>query len=995
MMQSTASRPAPAHQVALFKGAPRDYLNLGTLKIPYLVSYYIDESFHTTWVVRGRTKFKNLKGEDGLKFSISDHQFTLPKVEAVFISELPEYFKATGPGVDIILGRDFLTAYSFLFFKRAQGGLQLSRSCINRCKWPDKFDRPLDFYTAWYIDKMDKTKAGIAAFVNICSPFTTWRPYKPCYWDPKEDIGLCAMTQAMKTATQMPALDPGPVINIITNDEYAYKTYLPFLEIQHRDLSGTKNFQTLNPRLRDTVNRFLKYRKYYADRNGLNELLCVNMVYFRKQEYRKRYGSAKLEYAVQLAMLGAKMREFDTKDQLGLQLSNEHYYHFDNKTQVFAVPKIEVNKTLREILESYQQLNGTVPVGLSEYTPSSDETPIAGFTGENPPAPNPNVASEKKPLVPTPITIPNADKCATYSVEEAPINDPLEEEKSHSTLNFVPKIQKHAKHRHLVDFTLEEELEKMQQCGLSFPGLYSILDRLNSKDVTHSEKASILKETATQLQDLVKQSEEKGLAITELQRRNCDVIMAGARKQQEDLVIGAALAAKHFKGVVEGYFIREPADRALQGEIHPTNPTPIGLLSKRNTYLDPVNMNESTTSADARKRLDKHLLAVEMLKESGKLPRTSFLDDKIVAFDCHFTTPRGSLRGTAKANKNAEKLKMKAAKSKLDSAQAELAAAFSAIDLKFRENRRSNNGIFARATRNTEACEGFSKPPEPTTMRVLGGATWPSKTGRGQLLEPGSSGTASNRQGNHDRMASHPNSAAELNMDPKNIATEHRRPTQTSAQADTKIDMRKTPITPTTEKVGPNANGSSRKTPAGYPGGAIGLANIGGIPGDRYGNDWRHDNPAGEGRSSSFDEIYPPRSASGLKEPVLIPGTRKIGPEESVVSPTASQRTTGTIPITHGVPINLTAGGEESPLISRGITPKQLAEMTDLSPGGIQRSLNKPIGTLIDALVVSPELRKTTITAVNDTLGGSFLVEDEFARFLGLVEDQQVVALTA
>lgn len=979
-MQSTTLSVAPAHQVTLFKSAPRDYLNLGTLKSPYLVSYYIDESFHTTWVVRGRTKFKNLKGEDGLKFSISDHQFTLPKVEAVLISELPEYFQATGPGVDIILGRDFLTAYPFLFFKKTPGGLQLSKSCINRCKWPDKSERSIDFYTAWVIDKRDNTKAGTSAFVNICSPFSTWRPYKPCYWDPREDIGLCAMIQAMKTATQMPTLDPGPLINIITNDIGAYETYSPFLEIQHRDLSGSESFRALRPRLREMVNRLLQYRKIYADRNGLGELSCAHMINYQNQAHGE--GSAKLEYAVQLAKLGAKMLEFDTKSQLGSQLSSEHYYHFDTKTQVLAVPRKEVNKTLHRILQSYWQSNVTVPAALSEYSPSGDEIPVRGPTKEKIPTPNLNTAPKINPTIPTPTTMPNIEEHAMYPCpsDETLTHDPMEENTSHSTLAFVPDIQSHVKHRHLVDFTLEEELERMEQCGLSFPGLCSIFDRLKRNDVELYEKTAVLNETSTQLKDLVKQSEERGFAITELQRRNCDVIMAGARKQQEDLAIGAALAAKHFKGVVEGYFIRasqEAVGQPTRGVVHsvnlgPVDLTPIGLPPKEPNRLgrplENVNTHKDTGSDDAERRLEKHQLAVERLKQSGKLPTTSFPGDKIVAIDCRFIGPGGVVRGptrtddkahniSGKANENTERLKIKAAKSKLDSVEAELAAKFSEIDLKFRDNKRWETGA---STRGTNACENFNKAPAPATMRVFGGAVWPSKVGRGQLLELRRSKTES---------YSHPTRTVE-------------------SKNDTKVDLRKTQTT--TQKIGPRIDESSSKISRKYPKGVTGLANTGGIPGGRRGNDQRHDKFPGED-GSSFDEMYAPWSAFDSK--ALFESSRLDSEESS----THSERVMNSIPITNGVPINPRTNNKERPRIARGITPKQLAEMTEMSPGGVQRSLNKSIGTLIDALAVSPELRKTTITAVNDALGGSFLSEDELIRCLGvgLVEDQQVVAFTA
>lgn len=1007
-MQSSPSF-ALDHQVALFKNAPRDYLNLGTLKSPYLVSYYIDESFHTTWVVRGRTKFKTLKGEDGLKFAISDHQFSLPKVEAVLISELPEYFRTTGPGVDIILGRDFLTTYSFLFFKRASGALQLSKSCINRCKWPDKSDRSIDFYTAWVIDKRDETKAGISAFVNICSPFSTWRSYKPCYWDPREDIGLSAMILAMKTATQMPALEPGPVINIITNDNESYETYSPFIEIQLGDVRDSKPFQNLSLRLQEMVVRLLQYRKTYADRNGLKELSCVHMINYQKQEHRKLYGFAKLQYAVQLAKLGAKMVEFDTKDPSRYPISSNHYYHFDNKTQVLAVPKKQVNKTLHEILQSYQQLNGTVPAGLSDYSPSGDETPVRGPTKAKIPAPDSKAAPKKDLSIPIPTMTPNTKERATYPhlpTEELSARGPTKE--TRPTPTSVPNTQTHVKHRHLVDFALEEELEKMQQYGLSFPGLCSILDRLKRNDLALYEKTAILNETSTQLQHLVKQSEERGLAITERQRRNCDVIMAGARKQQEDLAIGAALAAKHFKGVVEGYFIRasqEAAGQPTRGVVHPitVDPTPIHFPPKRHTYLghtpenvDMLNIHEDAALVDPQKRLEKHRLAVEKLQQSGKLPRTSFSGDKIVAIDCRFIKSMEGAEGPARAsnahdisrraNENTERLRIKAAKSKLDSVETELAAKFSDIDQKFRDNRRRETGTF---TRDTKARENFNEDPEPepATVRIYGGAIWPSKMGRGQLFEMRNSGAVAKNQ-DHNRMESNRNPTVEPNTISKDTETEHKRPIQTNVKNDTKVETRKTQIT--THKIGSHADESSHKIPTKYPEGAIGLANIGGIPGDRGGNDPRHNKFPDEDGSSFGEIMYAPWNTIDPKE---FFGSSGLDSEGSSTNP---ERTTNDIPITNGVPINLTTDNGERPRIARGITPQQLAEMTELSPG-TQRILNKPIGTLIDALVVSPELRKTTITAVNDALGGSFLSEDELILCLsgGLAEDQQIVSLTA
>lgn len=1004
-MQSAVQTPPPAHQVALFKSAPRDYLNLGTIKIPYFVSYYIDESFHTTWVVRGRTRFKTLKGEDGLKFTISDHQFTLPKVEAVTISELPEYFRATGPGVDIILGRDFLVAYSFLFYRRAQVGLQLSRSCINRCKWPDKSDHYLDFYTAWAIDDTDKTKAGTAAFVNIFSPFSTWRPYKPCYWDPKEDIGLCAMTQAMKTATQMPALQPGPVINIITNDKYAYETYSPFMKVQHRDLGSCEFFLALNPRLRDIVSRFLEYRKDYAGLNGLEELSCVNMISFQNQEHRRRYRFANLEYAVQLAELGAKMLEFDTKGPMESQLPSEHYYHFDTKTQVFTVPKKEVNKTLREILQSYQKMTDTVSTGLSECSLSDGETPVRDIAKEKTSNPDPDIVPKNKISLPSLITMPGTGGRTTCPPNEAAPVGGFKKDKKPSPLTFVPKIQEYAKHRHIVDLTLEEELEKLQQSGLSLPGLRSILDRLNSKKVALHEKATVLNETTIQLQNLVRKSEEKGLAITERQRRNCDVIMAGAHRQQEDLVVGAALAAKHFKGVVEGYFIHASQEATGQPQevVHPTNSAtvdlnPIGLPPKCHTRLEhsvqrvyPINTHEGTASADARKRFEKHRLAVEKLQNEGKLPKTSFPNDIITAIDCRFIKS-GDVEGgparvdgygkahdiSGKASESTEWLKMKAAKSKLESVEADLAAKFSAIDLKSSANRRYwGNGAFTRGTRNVEEYEYISNTP----IRVLGGAIWPSKTGRGQLLVK--------NQYADNKVEGYPNPAAESNTISKDTKTEHKRSIQVDAQTNTKANPRKTSIT---EKVGFHTGEPSLKIPARYPGGAIGLANIGGIPGDRCGDIQRF---PGEDRRSAYGEMYAPWSIFDPKELPPTPRSNNSDPEECVTSPIISQRTSnGILIVNRALNSPIDSNKEERSHISRGITPKQLAEMTELSAEGVQINLNKPIGTLIDALVVSPELRKTTVTAVNEALGSCFLGDDEFVRYLGLSEDQQVVVLT-
>lgn len=992
---------APVHQVALFKSAPRDYLNLGSLKSPYLVSYYIDESFHTTWVVRGRTKFKNLKGEDGLKFFISDYPFSLSKVEAVLVSELPEYFKTTGPGVDIILGRDFLTAYSFLFFKKTQHYLQLSKSCINRCKWPDQLGNCLDFYTAWDINEADKSQAGTAAFVNICSPFSTWRPYKPCYWDPKEDIGLCAMTQAMKTASQMPISYPGPVINIITNDKYAFETSSRFLKVKYEDLSTCKHFQTLKPRLRDIVSRLLEYRMNYAVRNSLEELSCVNTIDYKNGEHRKSYRIENMEYAVRLARLGAKMKEFDVKGQLRSQLPTGQYYYFDTKMSVLAISKKETNKTLKEILQSYQQLTGCgqMSPSLVEYTSTDDEISIYGLSGDT--TSTLTFVPEKKPSTPMTITMSNThehdnhrkfldEEVSVHSLAEEGILTPiptLASERKSWTPKFtaVPAIKTRTRHSHLINFDLEEDLEKMQQSGYAIPELNSILNRLKSSEVTSNDETAIHKETDAQLKNFIKQVEEKSLARLECQRRNCDTILTEAHKQHNQLIAHAAQVAKHFRGYVEGHFngqrvSQEAAEQPIQRMVGPTNLstvdlTPIGLPWMDRTRLErsageigPATTHElaeNKATADAQRRLEKHRLAVQKLQESGRLPKVFPMHDKISSIECYFIKPgeatdlggvpekpnddRKKIENPSeKSQKTLERSKMKKAKSRLEPAEVDLAAKFSAIDLDWDIKKRYNKGWLednesTKGTKIVETDTSFNKKTKPTATRVLGGAIWPKKKGSGKLLEADYKKPVTKKQDTEEQMHDCSNLVAELNMFPKECAIGQKRSIRMNMYTDTKADLRKTPML-NIEDARPPTNGSSQNTIARYPGGALSLANIGGIPGDQHSGDLKH---------VKFAEVNIDHSSnSDFKDLVIISGTAindlpevRMNGEQQINTSTMDRRSTS-------------------------ISYTDLANMTELSAGGVQRILGKSLGTVGDVMKACPELVKVTETALNLALGG-------------------------
>lgn len=1018
-MESTA----PAHQVALFKSAPRDYLNLGSLKSPYLVSYYIDESFHTTWVVRGRTKFKNLKGEDGLKFYISDYQFSLPKVEAVLISELPEYFKATGPGVDVILGRDFLTAYSFLFFKKSQNCLQLSKSCVNRCVWPNRPDSCINFYTAWNIDEIDKKQAGTAAFVNICSPFSTWRPYKPCFWDPKEDIGLCAIIQAMETATQIPIFHPGPIVNIITNDKYACETLSPFLKLRHGDLGSYKDFQTLKPQLRDIVNRFLEYRKNYADRNNLEELSCVHIINYRKQEHRKLYGIENLEYAVQLAKLGAKMKEFNVKGKLESQLPNGQYYHFDAKKQIFGISKRETNKTLREILQSYTQLTGHQPTNAEL---SDDEVSVHSSAGGGTSISALAIASEKKPSNQTlnaalnsqeyPQAISDDPAMGILSWGEKPTSAPsLAPENRALVPNLAPNLasafntKNHAKHRHVVDFDLKEDLEKAQNRGLPVSGLYSVLDRLNYTKATADEKTAICHEMDTHLKNLVKQAEEKGSENVNSARQNCDAVMAGAYKQRNELTTDTVQAAKHFKGYVLGYLngssaSRQVAQRPMKEVAHCTNfptldLTPIGLPPMGHTRpessvekVDPAATHEVTEdvmTVDAQRRLEEHRLAMGKLIGAEKLRQTCPTNDTISSIDCYFTklgetieekepvivSDNGKKVGNRflKVNENDERLKVKAAKSKLASQEAALAARFSAIgpspnsNRRYKNNQREDNEL----SQDIRVVQDFSTG----NMRVLGGTTWPTKKGRGKLLEVEFDGSTILNEGSMNQIDGPFNSVAELNGISKEFATRHKRSVRANTQTSTKANSHKTPIKLISGNAKSLLNKPSQKTPARYPEGALALANIGGIPGDKHSDDQKRVKLIGDG--SDRDKT--------CQEGTVIISTTLATPENDTTHKRVNGEPGTHTPTTNGV------------LLLPSISYQQLAATADLS-SGVQNIMNKSLGTIHQVMKHCPELRKMlTVASVND-LGvpgiSSDLGPTGELRY-SLVEDRQVFTLVA
>lgn len=471
---------------------------------PSLVSYYIDVSFHTTWIICGPDHFKLLKGEDGIKFAISDHHLSLPKVEVVSIKELLEYFKVPGAPVNVILGRDFINSYSFFFYKRTRGGFQLSKSCLNRCKWPEEASSSLEFYTASYFN--DETKeGGAAAFINICSPFNVWRPYKASYWNHKEDIGFFAMIQAMKIATQMPIFHPAPMIHLTTSDAHTCEKYSPFLKVQLKGLETCGAFKNIGKSMQGIVELFLKYRKKYADRTGLEELSCVHI---RLQN--KIYAQESLTFANQLARLGAGMSEIMFKGELPQQPGDEQYYHFDKSSHVFTASKKQTNEILKKILynfQQYQKLAESKPLPSGVHA-SDHEVPVVHGSARKKAQPSAN--------------LPTAQ-------------------------NIQPTDPK------LASLDIEVGLRELKS-KLSLSAIYPILDRLKAGQVSANEKASTFSEVNNLLQNIVKDAEEQSLSIVNRQRHNCDIIMSGAYAMHDEINIDALKAAARLQGYFEGYF---------------------------------------------------------------------------------------------------------------------------------------------------------------------------------------------------------------------------------------------------------------------------------------------------------------------------------------------------------------------------------------------------------------------------------------------------------
>jgi hypothetical protein len=513
-------------QVALFKSAPREYVNL-SIKPPVVAAYYIDEGFHTTWVVRSKTKFQDFNGKRGLKFTISDYQFKLPEVESVSSSELVDFFGETGGAVDLILGQDFINVYSFLFYKRNNNGLQLSKSCINRTIWPDKPNTRLEIYTASHLSS---TKGGVAVYTNICTPFNIWRPYKPSYWDPREDIGLFAMIMALRIVNQMPPSETAPTIQLITSDKYTWERFSPFVKIKSKELKVSQDFQNLKllP-MKQNVVLFLKYRKSYADRNCLDELTCVNVEFNGIPEY--------MEYARELAKLGSKMSQLHFKGELPSNPNDEQYYHFDNHKDVFVVSKKEVNKTIKRILESYQ-----------DYTsPSERPTAITKDLDDK------LVSTEKSPIrssheretpmdVKTPVISNSPGKTTTHDKipltngthkDEAPVRTSVAAQSTSLDLN-IPDTKE------ITDNPI-------------FSQITSMFNQVMAGEVTLTERASIGDEIRTKLQEVVLMETENALQTIDHQRRRCDSIMAGAY-QKYDRTIEVLQKVGNLQGYLEGFF---------------------------------------------------------------------------------------------------------------------------------------------------------------------------------------------------------------------------------------------------------------------------------------------------------------------------------------------------------------------------------------------------------------------------------------------------------
>ncbi|KAH8151166.1 uncharacterized protein LAJ45_04868 [Morchella importuna] len=515
-------------QVALFKSAPREYVNL-SIKPPVVAAYYIDEGFHTTWVIRSKTKFQDFNGKSGLKFTISDYQFKLPEVESVSSSELVDFFGETGGAVDLILGQDFINVYSFLFYKRNNNGLQLSKSCINRTIWPDKPNTRLEIYTASHLSS---TKGGVAVYTNICTPFNIWRPYKPSYWDPREDIGLFAMIMALRIVNQMPPSETAPTIQLITSDKYTWERFSPFVKIKSKELEGNKDFQNLKllP-MKQNVMLFLKYRKTYADRNCLEELTCVNVEFNGIPEY--------MEYARELARLGSKMSQLHFKGELPSNPNDEQYYHFDNHKDVFVVPKKEVNKTIKRILESYQDYTSpserpaAIIRELDDKLISTERSPIKKSHEREAPRPMD---------VKTPVIINSLAKATIHDdipitngthKDQAPVKTPVAAQPTSLDLN-IPDTKE------ITDNPI-------------FSQITSMFDRVMSGEVTIIERASIGDEIRTKLQEVVLMETEKALQTIDHQRRRCDSIMAGAY-QKYDRTIEVLQKVGNLQGYLEGFF---------------------------------------------------------------------------------------------------------------------------------------------------------------------------------------------------------------------------------------------------------------------------------------------------------------------------------------------------------------------------------------------------------------------------------------------------------
>lgn len=515
-------------QVALFKSAPREYVNL-SIKPPVVAAYYIDEGFHTTWVIRSKTKFQDFNGKSGLKFTISDYQFKLPEVESVSSSELVDFFGETGGAVDLILGQDFINVYSFLFYKRNNNGLQLSKSCINRTIWPNKPNTRLEIYTASHLSS---TKGGVAVYTNICTPFNIWRPYKPSYWDPREDIGLFAMIMALRIVNQMPPSETAPTIQLITSDKYTWERFSPFVKIKSKELDGSKDFQDLKllP-MKQNVMLFLKYRKAYADRNCLDELTCVNVEFNGIPEY--------MEYARELAKLGSKMSQLHFKGELPSNPNDEQYYHFDNHKDVFVVPKKEVNKTIKGILESYQDYTSpserptAITRDLDDKLVSTERSPIRKSHEREAPRPVD---------VKTPVIIHSPGKATTHDdipitngthKDQAPVKTSIAAQPTGLDLN-IPNMKE------ITDNPI-------------FSQITSMFDRVMAGEVTAIERASIRDEIRTKLQEVVLMETENALQTIDNQRRRCDSIMAGAY-QKYDRTIEVLQKVGNLQGYLEGFF---------------------------------------------------------------------------------------------------------------------------------------------------------------------------------------------------------------------------------------------------------------------------------------------------------------------------------------------------------------------------------------------------------------------------------------------------------